>query len=146
MKKYINNKCYNTATAKLLGDWYTKGLSNRDFAYVEEELYVKRSGEYFLHGKGGAMSKYGKIVNRSAVGSEEIIPLSYEEAKVWAEKHLEPDKYDKIFGEIAESDNSENVRVHVSLRSDVAEQLKRNAQQKHMNTSEYVAYLIKTVK
>ena len=42
----INGKLYNTETATYVGG-YSNGLSINDFNYYDEELYRKRTGEYF---------------------------------------------------------------------------------------------------
>jgi hypothetical protein len=97
MKRIINGKKYDTDTAKNLG---SAGYSHPgDFAFWSERLYRKRTGEYFLHGIGGAMSKYARRIGLNEwSGGEEIIPLSLEEAQKWAEKHLEVEEFELIFG------------------------------------------------
>lgn len=101
MKKIINGKMYNTETATCLGDW-DNGYSYRDFAYCEESLFVKRTGEYFLHGVGGAFTKYSSLDGDSQCGGEKIVPLTVNEAKQWVEEHLSADTYENIFGPVAE--------------------------------------------
>lgn len=99
MKKVIKGKKYNTETAKFVGS-YGINLADR-FARMEECLYRKRTGEYFLHGEGGPWSKYGISLNlNECCGGEEIIPLTHEEAREWAETHLSVDEYEKEFGEV----------------------------------------------
>ncbi len=97
MKKIINGKRYDTDTAKILG---SAGYSHPgDFSFWLERLYRKRTGEYFLHGVGGPMSKYARQVSLNEwTGGEEIHPLSPEEAQDWAEKHLEVEEFELIFG------------------------------------------------
>lgn len=46
MKKIINGKMYNTETAEFI-DSYESGYP-KDFAYVYEALYRKKTGEFFL--------------------------------------------------------------------------------------------------
>ena len=95
MKKIINGKLYNTETARELG------LDNGGdgFAYWCERLYQKRTGEYFLYGEGGPMTKYAKgISDNSWTGGEKIIPLSAAKAREWAEEHLDAEDYAEIFG------------------------------------------------
>lgn len=102
MKKIINGKMYNTETAKVVGSW-SNNYSYRDFSYCEETLYLKKTGEYFLHGVGGAMSKYSQSCGQNAwSGGKEIIPMTETEAKKWAERHLTTDEYQEIFGEVEE--------------------------------------------
>lgn len=58
------------------------GESYRDFRYVEETLYRKRTGEFFLFGQGGPASKYAVSTGlNSWSGGSKIIPLSVAEAK-----------------------------------------------------------------
>lgn len=99
MKKIINSKLYNTDTAKEIG-YYTWGSG---FDKVEETLYLKRTGEFFLHGAGGARSKYGGYDGNSWYWGQDIIPLSADDAREWAEKHCDPDVYQKYF-EISDDD------------------------------------------
>ena len=98
MKKVINGSLYDTETAKLLGE---DSYSNpRDFAHWRESLYRTKSGKYFLHGEGGAMTKYAVCVSLNEwSGGEKIIPLDLESAQAWAEEHLDGDEYIRAFGE-----------------------------------------------
>ena len=102
MKKIINGKMYNTETATEVGN-YWNGLSQRDFNHVNETLYRKKTGEFFLYGEGGPMSRYSESCgNNSWTGGERIIPLSEKEAKKWAEDKISADAYCQIFGEPGE--------------------------------------------
>lgn len=120
MKAIISGRKYNTETATLVGEWSSRYPVN-DFHYEEESLYVKRNGEYFLHGSGNAMSKYAKNMgNNSWSGGEELIPLSYDRAREWAEKHLDADDYEAAFGEVSEDGDGDvplSVRVSTSTRT-----------------------------
>ena len=57
MKKIINGKKYDTDTAQELASW-DNGGGWRDFHHCEETLYRKKTGEFFLFGEGGPMTKY----------------------------------------------------------------------------------------
>lgn len=98
MKQIISGKLYNTATAKLCGiDSYSNG---RDFSYWREELYRKKTGEFFLYGEGGPSSRYSRSCGQNEwCGGEKISPMTEAEAREWAEKHLTADEYIEIFGE-----------------------------------------------
>ncbi|MCT4606211.1 MAG: hypothetical protein N4A64_08940 [Marinisporobacter sp.] len=100
MKMIIKGKMYNTDTAKLVGDYQSEHLST-DAYYYEEELYLKKTGQMFLYGRGMPFSKYGKYYTRIQ-DCAAIIPLSTLEAKEWAEKHLHVDDYIELFGEVEE--------------------------------------------
>lgn len=96
MKKIINGRLYDTETAKMIGSW-SNGLSSSDFHYCTEDIYQKKNGEYFLHGSGGAMSKYGKSYGGGMCGSQDIIPMTEKEVKIWAETHLTADEYMELY-------------------------------------------------
>ena len=98
MKKIINNKLYSTESAEFVGsDSYS---NQRDFHHWVEELYKKKNGEFFLYGEGGPLSKYQKEIGMNEwSGSSNIIPMTEEEARNWAEEHLTSDEYIEIFGE-----------------------------------------------
>ena len=102
MKKIINGRLYDTDTAKEI-DVYGNGLGPRDFRNYSETLYLKRTGEYFLCGEGGPMSKYARSCGgNSWSGGSGIIPLTAEEAREWGEKHMSADDYIAAFGPVEE--------------------------------------------
>jgi hypothetical protein len=86
MKTTINHLTYNTETAEEIAS-DSHGYSS-DFNHWEETLYKTKNGNYFLHGKGGAMSRYSEACgNNSYCGGSEIIPMTEEEALAWCEEH-----------------------------------------------------------
>ena len=101
MKKIINGKKYDTDTAKCVGS-YENGYGPSDFKCVEEHLYRKKNGEFFLYGVGGAMTAYAEHCIDGYCYGEKIIPLTESEAKKWAENHLDCDDYESIFGPVEE--------------------------------------------
>lgn len=114
MKRIINGKLYDTETAREVGAW-DNGLGSSDFGLVEETLYRKRTGEYFLHGWGGAASRYAKQVGTSTWGAgAEITPMTYDEAREWAEGHLGADEYQEEFGPAPEGEG-EAAHIHVTV-------------------------------
>ena len=100
MKKILGGKKYNTETAHRVGG-HCNG--NTGFGACSETLYRKRTGEYFLYGEGGPMSRYARMCGDNTWGyGQEIQPLTVDEAKEWAEEHLDADKYEQEFGEVEE--------------------------------------------
>lgn len=144
MNKIINQKRYNTETAKCLGVW-NNGHYGNDFNACEEKLYIKKTGEYFLHGKGGAMSKYAAPHGENMGSGEEIIPLSYEAATKWAEKHMNGSEYEAIFGEVEEDteDGEEKEKITITLPADVVLSLKEKKELNGVNISRQVAKALK---
>ncbi len=97
MRKIINGKRYNTESAKFIG--YTQYSHPGDFAYWRVELYQKITGEFFIYGEGGPMSSYARTTGQNETsGSEEIRPLTLQEARKWAEKYLDGDVVEETFG------------------------------------------------
>ena len=97
MKKVIDGKVYNTETATEIEE-YWNGFSTSDFKYCCETLYKTKRGNFFLCGKGGAMSKYSESCSGNCrCGGEGIIPLTLEEAKAWVEAHAN-EQYEALFG------------------------------------------------
>lgn len=96
MKKIINKKLYDTETAKMIASW-SNGLGKSDFRGYEENLFLKKTGEFFLYGEGGGLSPYAEPVGSGWGYGKKITPLTEEEARQWAETHMEADEYLKIW-------------------------------------------------
>lgn len=112
MRKVIKGKLYDTDKAVMVAEC-SEGYPS-DFSYVSETLYRKRTGEYFLHGEGGPMSRYAKSCGQNQwTGGEAIKPLGYDEAREWAEDHLEADEYEAEFG-IPEEGAEHDLHVIIS--------------------------------
>lgn len=122
MKKIIHGKKYDTETAEEIAS--AQHGYPRDFGYYEETLYRKRGGEYFLYGYGHADSKYASRVMGDFAPGDAIMPLSYDQARDWAEASLEVDEYEAIFGEVSEEDDN-LVTVTVRIPESVREKLRR---------------------
>lgn len=105
VKKIINGKRYDTGAAKLIGTWDNR-LSVTDFRHVSEKLYRKITGEYFLYGEGGAMSKYSQSSGeRSWMSGFKITPLTRAQALRWAEESfMSADEIEKEFEVLDEGD------------------------------------------
>lgn len=101
MKSIINGKKYDTNTANLLLEW-DNGLRT-DFRYCSECLYKKNNGEFFIAGEGGPLSKYAESCDGGGcTEGADIVPITENAARTWAEKHASADEYEEIFGEVAE--------------------------------------------
>lgn len=127
MKKIINGKLYDTETAKCLG---SDSYSNpRDFNYWCEVLYKKRTGEFFIFGEGGPMSRYSRSLgDNSWSGGEKIIPLTLSKAQEWAEEHLSADEYEEAFG--LPDEDAEDVDLHVTISARLMAEIKAKAAEK----------------
>ena len=139
MKKSINGKVYDTETAQVLGSW--SHMSDRSFERIDETLYRKRTGEFFLHGQGGPMSRYAvQIEQNSWRGGEKITPLSWVDARSWVESHLNSEDYERIFGPVSE--DGSRVAVNLSISASSLELARRAAAQSGVSLSAYIMSLI----
>lgn len=102
MKKIINGKRYDTATAQDIKG-YTNGKLYGDYTYWGETLYRKRTGEFFLYTEGGAATECATPAEGGGwVAGDRFTPLSEYEAKQWCEAHLDGDEYEAVFGTVEE--------------------------------------------
>lgn len=122
MKKIINGKVYDIDTAKRLG-----GDGGGDGFYMwSEELYQKRTGEFFLYGEGGPATKYAYSIGQNQwSGGTKIIPLAPDAAREWVEKHLDAHDYEQIFG--LPDDDAEPVALHMMLPAQLAAAARQRA-------------------
>ena len=140
MKKIINGKMYNTETATKLGAWDSGDVGS--LYYAEETLYQKRTGEFFLFGDGGPGTRYAKRVGNSTwCGGEMIIPLTYQEAADWAEKHLDADKYQEIFGPVSEDGDDESISARIPAA--LAAEARREAAKRGISMTAFLVLCIR---
>lgn len=79
MRKVIAGSVYDTNLAPKIGEY--------DNGFFTVALHKTRARKYFFW-----RDKYD-------VFSEQILPASLEEAKVWAAEHLSAEAFDEVFGE-----------------------------------------------
>ena len=139
MKKVINGKRYDTETAQAMGEF--EYSTSGDFHHWYECLYRKKTGEYFLYGSGGPMSKYAEQTGlNNWSGGEAITPLTYKEAQQWAEEYLSGEDYEEIFGEVDES--LESISVAYRIPAAAAALITREAEKTGKAQSTVVADLV----
>jgi hypothetical protein len=122
MKKIINQKLYDTETATKVGEW-SNGYGQGDFRWAREELYMKRTGEYFLYGEGGGLSQYAGHYGDSSGDGESIEPLTYSQARDWAEARLEADEYMRLFEIVPEEEYQGTVQVQAVVSAEARQRL-----------------------
>jgi len=136
MKKIIDGRLYDTETAKLIASRSSGGSGS--FSDWSEALYKKRTGEYFLHGEGGPMTKYSRQCGDNSWGwGERITPLSYDEAVKFAEKAMTAEEYQAEFGPVSEDE--ERVTLSVSLDAAIADRIRKAAAAAKVSVSELIA-------
>lgn len=140
MKKIISGRIYDTDTAKELGsDSY---INPRDWHYWGETLYQKRTGEFFLYGEGGPLSRYARETGQNSwSGGEKIIPLSAAKAREWAEEHLDGDEYEAIFGIPEEGPGKETLCIQ--LPTDLTTTIRHRAAEASMSLTAFVEEMLR---
>lgn len=114
MRKIIDGKAYDTTKATAVAE-HDNGQWDNRFNLVTETLYRKRTGEYFLHGEGGAMTRYAQSCGQNSwSGGELITPLTYDQAKQWTEEHATAEEYEREFG-VVEDDAETTAALHVVI-------------------------------
>lgn len=104
MKRIIDGRKYDTDTAIEVARHSNEGYVRcGDFNWIDEALYRKKKGEYFLAGEGGANTEYAeRLPDNWRSGGERITPMSKEEAMDWAEKYMDADEFEAEFGPVEE--------------------------------------------
>ncbi len=86
IEQVIDGKRYSTKTATKLGE-VSHGYAS-DFEEYEEALFRTPRGNYFVAGRGGAMSHYSSpLPGNSRGGGSGARALSAAEALAWAEQN-----------------------------------------------------------
>lgn len=139
MKKVIGGRRYDTETAEHIADG-GNGYPIDDFNCCLEELYRKRTGEFFIYGYGGPYSKYCAWSSYNSCGfGEKIIPITIDEAKAWVEEYLDGDQYEEIFGKVDES----RVNFSANLDKSLYEKLKKESEEKDITMTDIVIEALK---
>ena len=91
MKRILDGKTYNTATAERVAE-FDNGLPRSDFGCCEETLYKTKRGAWFLHGRGHGQTRWAGRYGDMRGWGEDIEPLTEAEALTWSEeRRIDPD-------------------------------------------------------
>jgi hypothetical protein len=132
MKKIISGRVYDTETARKVGGW-CNDWGGRD--YIHEQLFRKRNGEYFLERENG------EYVD-DLFYSDDIAPLSYEDAQQWAKERLDADEYIAAFGDPGEGDEDSLGRLQVKVPARTLAAIDKQVSESGRTRSEVVADLL----
>lgn len=143
MRKIIDGKSYDTGKAELIGE-YESEFGRSDFKWFREELYRKRTGEYFIYGEGHAQSRYAKQAHGMWGAGEAITPMSYDGARKWAEEHLGAEGYEREFG-CADDDDGTKVVASYRISAAARTAIQREAARTGLSLGEVVERLAATL-
>lgn len=76
MKKVVRGRVYDTSTAKYIFTAHGGAEFSNDIFYWEEDLYRKKTGEYFLRCYGGACTEYAEHYGTTSTSGEIIKTLT----------------------------------------------------------------------
>lgn len=136
MKKIINNKVYDTATARNLGGWTTTQDPSSP-VYLSETLYRKKNGEFFLYCSGRPSS----VPGASMALDEKILPLTFDQASEWGQAHLPEAAFSATFGRISSTDDR-RITVTLSVSSALWDAAKKEASRRGVTLSGLVESLL----
>ena len=140
MKKIIDGRKYDTDTAREVASSCSEP-DRGTFGWTRETLYRKRNGEFFMLGEGGPSSKYARQVEQCGWSEGwRIMPMTYDEARRWAEDALDADDYEAAFGQVDEDDSTVAVTVRVPASAKAA--LDREVSRSGRTASDVVAELL----
>lgn len=128
MKKHHKGRVYDTDKAAMVArrsQTSASGLIREgDPAEIVTTMYRKRTGEYFLH--------------MEDIFYETIVPLSFEEAKEWAEKNgLSEEAFEGSIYEPAD-DGRQKEGIYMTLPKDLIFRLRRMAAMRNETISKIV--------
>lgn len=92
MKTNMNGKTYNTETSRKISE-FVEGTPEES-GYRHEVLYKKTTGEFFIYGK----------YHDSHFTEEHIKPLTANQVKLWAIRHMSQDEYESFMAKRSELD------------------------------------------
>lgn len=97
MKSIIDGRRYDTTKSKLVFEW-NNGCYKGDFYRRERDLYQTKNGSWFVHNIGGALTDMSVSVgNNMSGGSEDIEPLTENQAYNFLERYNATDVIEKYF-------------------------------------------------
>lgn len=103
MKRVLNRTLYDTDAAEQIAR-YAPNTDRSDFHYRIETLYRTSDGQYFLHGEGGAQTKWAERSGKERYPGEDIEVLTDAEAVHWCERRsIDGDVVVEEFGDLIET-------------------------------------------
>lgn len=140
MKRVIKKKVYDTDTATLVASVPHPNCYDSTGQTCEQELYLKKNGEFFLYLKGPRSDAAHNICIEDEPHDKwgNIYVLPYNKARKWGEQELTPKKWLELF-EPVEDDSK--AQIHVYLSNTVINKLKRTAQIKGVTLSALIEHM-----
>lgn len=143
MKKIIRNKVYDTDTAQLIKQADHPNITSGEGS-CKQSLYRKKTGDYFLFVDGARTDVFDNLVleNNAHDRERHIYPLTYEQARAWAESEMSADEWLAIF-EPVEDDSL--CALNLTLSASAVSKFRLAAQRQQISQRELMERLIETL-
>lgn len=134
MKKIIKKKVYDTDTATLVASVPHPNCYDSTGQICEQELYLKKNGEYFLYLRGARSDAVHniRIEDEPHDKGRNIYVLPYNKAREWGEQELTAEQWLELFEPVEDDSKSQ---IHVYLKNTVISKLKKTAQMQGVTLS-----------
>lgn len=98
MRKVICGKVYDTDSATLVSFAKSYDVPYSDFHYIEESVYRKRTGEFFMFAAGGPMTyAVHQCADGTRCSGRVIVPLSEEFAEQVCQWNTDPSETETTY-------------------------------------------------
>lgn len=88
MRKVIRGRVYDTDTARRVLRVEGRIDPGDPRTWRCESLFRKRTGEYFIAGRGGAETRWADVSQAGGpMPGEGVVPVGYDQAREWMEAH-----------------------------------------------------------
>lgn len=143
MKKIINNKVFDTDTAKLIKQADHDNIKSSEGS-CKQSLYRKRTGDYFLCVSGARTDTFHNLHLDAQTHDRErhIYCLTYEQARAWCEAEMTAEEWLENF-EPAEDDSL--CPLNLTLSASAVSKFRLSAQQQQISQRELMERLIDTL-
>lgn len=102
-RRVVDGWSYDTSNSQRIASW-GNGQPRGSVFFREESLYKTRHGRYFLHGRGGAQTRWAHASDDGTLTrGEGIDPIGEEEAKIWLLEGEFIKEYEALFGRLPEA-------------------------------------------
>lgn len=103
MKRIVDGKRYDTATATEVADVSPRGFYGNDFRAEDTRLYRTPRGNWFIAGNGGALSRWSQSFGQSGrTNGSGLQPLESGEARELLERHGKTSAIEQWFSDSVE--------------------------------------------
>jgi hypothetical protein len=99
VKKIIDGKRYDTDTATHVVNLWN-GHPRNDFKFEDSDLYLTKSGNWFLAGSGGPTSRWSETIGNASTYGSGITPISPADVRAILESANRTDLVERYFSSV----------------------------------------------